>query len=700
MKSRLPTGANQDNPHHHKPDGNPESNNASASSRKYRKITLNEGMTLAIGYHQSGRIAQAEQVYRSIIAADPRFAPAHANLGVVLKMQGRVEEAVGSYQQALAINADYPEALSNLGNIHKEQGDLERAVACYTRAVALRPGYVEALCNLGAAQKDQGKFSEAVANLRHALALKPDHAAGYCNLGAALKAQGLLNDAIRSLQRAVRLNSKFAEAYLNLGNALQEKDMLPEARAAYQIALSLKPDYADAAGQLAHVKRALCDWSGLEELYRLVFRAVEQGTAAISPFFFLSVDSTGIQQRRCSNLWVERCFPRPAAPSCARGGSIDRCEQTPIRIGYLSNEFHEHATAYLTAELFELHDRKQFKIYGYSFGPDDGSATRRRLRRAFDCFIDVSQLSVLGTVERIRQDEIDILVDLKGHTRNARTLILKHRAAPIQVNYLGYPGTMGDDFMDYIIVDPFVVPPERAAEYAERLVFLPDCYQPNDSLRPIAANALTRPELGLDPEAFVFCCFCNSYKITPEIFHVWMSLLDTVPSSVMWLLETRVEISDNLRREAAIHGIDPTRIVFAPHCPLPEHLARHRAADLFLDTFPYTAHTTASDALWAGLPVVTCRGDTFASRVASSLLNAVGLPNLVTSSFDEYRSLALHLARDPRGLAAVRSQLAKNRLLMPLFDSPRYVRHLEQAYRTMVEARQAGLDPFSFHVRA
>jgi predicted O-linked N-acetylglucosamine transferase (SPINDLY family) len=369
-----------------------------------------------------------------------------------------------------------------------------------------------------------------------------------------------------------------------------------------------------------------------------------------------------------------------------------------VRIAYLSADFYLHATAYLTAGLFELHDRSRFEVLGVSFGPDDASDMRARLVKSFDRFCDVTARSDEEAARLLASLQVDIAVDLKGYTQDARTGILAYRPAPIQICYLGYPGTMGASFMDYVIADATVLPFDQQSFYTEKIIHLPDCYQVNDSRRAIAERTPSRPEAGLPGQGFVFCCFNNNYKITAPIFEVWMRLLSAVPGSVLWLLSDNTSAHNSLRRQAAARGIDAARLVFADRLPIDRHLARQRLADLFLDTLPYNAHTTASDALWAGLPMLTCRGEAFAGRVAASLLNAAGLPELVTGSLQEYEAMALKLATDASLLGSIRRKLAQNRPNCPLFDTDRFRRHLEAAYLTAWGIYQRGEPPGSFSI--
>jgi predicted O-linked N-acetylglucosamine transferase (SPINDLY family) len=416
----------------------------------------------------------------------------------------------------------------------------------------------------------------------------------------------------------------------------------------------------------------------------------------VAPFTLLAYCDDPALHRQCAETFVADRMPERPEPMW-RGPPV---RHDKIRVAYLSADFHQHATAYLVAELFELHDRARFEIFGLAFDWDDGSAVRRRLVKSFDQFHDVRTRSNQEVARLLHQNEIDIAIDLKGHTGDARLGIFAYRGAPIQASYLGYPGTIGAPFIDYIVGDPVVTPLDHAPFYVEKIVQLPDCYQVNDRKRAIPDETPSRAEAGLPADGFVFCCFNNNYKITAPVFDVWMRLLQAVPGSVLWLLRDNAAAERNLRREAQARGIDPARLVFADRTDLASHLARHRRADLFLDTAPYNAHTTASDALWAGVPLITCRGNAFAGRVGASLLHAVGLGELVTDSLADYEALARRLATDKAQLAGVRQRLADNRLTCRLFDADRFRRHIEAAYSTMWEIWQRGEPPKGFAVKS
>jgi predicted O-linked N-acetylglucosamine transferase (SPINDLY family) len=656
---------------------------------------------LGCALHAQGHLEEAVAAYRQALALRPAYAEAHYNLGNALQAQSRLEEAVASFRQALIHKPAFAEACNNLGNILQEQGKLEEAVAAYRQAARHRPSYPEAHNNLGCALQAQGRLEEAVAAYRQAVALKPAYAEAYNNLGLARQEQGRLEEAVAAYRQAVRLRPGYPEAHNNLGTALQVQGKVEEAVAAYREALALKPAYAEAESQLMHQLQHLCDWSQLEELFEHQKQLLRATPPAIGPpFTFLSIPSTPADQLACARNWTMNIFHPYAQQHEGMGFHFARASRPRLRIGYLSADFHQHATAYLIAELFELHDRSRVEVCAYSYGPDDGSEMRRRLVRACDRFEDVTTAAYQEAARRIYDDGIDILVDLKGYTKSARTQVVALRPAPIQVNYLGYPGTMGADFIDYIITDRFITPPGQEPFFSEQFVYLPDCYQINDRKRKIVDQTPARTECGLSQDGFVFCCFNNTYKITPAVFGVWMRLLQVVPGSLLWLLEFSRGAAANLRREASARGVNPERLVFAPLIPIEQHLARLRLADLFLDTLPYNAHTTTSDALWAGLPVLTCAGETFASRIAGSLLTAIGLPELITYSLEEYEARALYLARNPAELACLRERLAKNRLTAPLFDSERFTRHLECAYQMIWDIYMRGETPRRIEVPA
>lgn len=659
-----------------------------------RRPAFDRHLEVGRALREAGKPAEAADHFRKCLELDPGNPFLWLELGTTCEgLPGHRDEAIASLSKCVALKPDLAEGHYRLGYVLRRLGRSEEAERCFRKALALEPGHAEANNDLGNILQAAGRLEEATIHYRRAIEDSPDYPETYTNLGCALLRQGDVRSALPWLRRAVELQPDHAAACLNLGVACQLAGKLDEARESYRSALALRPDDTAIRGSLLLLMQQMCDWSRFEGLCQAQREAVSATEEEISPFSLLSISSSPADQLQCARNFAAR-YGRAVAGSRERlAFRFERAPAARLRVGYLSADFHEHATAYLTAELFELHNRSRFEIIAYSYGPDDGSPMRSRLMRAFDEFVEIRNLSHEDAAMRIYQDRVNILVDLKGYTQHARTEIVALRPAPIQVSYLGYPGTMGADFIDYLITDRFITPPEQVPFYSEKLVWMPGTYQVNDRRRAVGI-APSRAELGLPQGAFVFCCFNHTYKIVPRVFAVWMRLLEAVPGSVLWLLESNSWAVDNLRREAQRRGVDPQRIVFAPHMlSVADHLARLQAADLFLDTLPCNAHTTASDALWVGLPLLTCAGETFASRVAGSLLTTAGLPELVTDSLEQYEAVALRLARDPQELSASRRRLERNRVSDPLFDTPAFVRRLEAAYRQMWEHWAAGRHP-------
>ncbi len=663
---------------------------ALALKPNYPEALLNRGVAL----EKLGRFEQALESYDRALAVRPHFFEAHYNRGNALRQLKLPAEALQSYDRAHAIKPDSAEALNNRGVILREFARFDEALESYDRALAVKLDFAEALNNRGVVLLQLGRLGEALQSFDRALAVKPNYPDALNNRGIVLRELARFDEALESHDRALAVKPGFAEALKSRGDTLCILGIFDKALESYEQAFAVGSDLDGMSAAWFHAKQQLCDWSSYHVGEERARNAIRTCGSLDMGFGLLALSSTPEEQLDCARQGTAKIV----APEL---GVLPHPLPRPgerIRLGYLSADFHEHATAFLIAGLIERHDRSNFEVLGYSYGPTTEDRMRARLSAGFDRFIDVSGMPHRQTAEVIRADAVDILIDLKGYTRNGRPAILTHRPAPIQVNYLGYPGTMGAHFIDYIIVDPFVVPPDQQPFFSERLVHLPDCYQCNDDTREIAEHTPSRAECDLPEQGFVFCCFNNSYKITPAIFDIWMRLLRAVPHSVLWLLDANPWAKANLAREAAARGIVPERLIFAPRLPLPEHLARHRLADLFLDTLPCNAHTTASDALWAGLPLLTCTGNTFAGRVAGSLLRAIGFGELVTTSLEDYEALALRLAHDGSMLGRLRSRLAQNRRTSPLFDTERYAHNLETAYWRMWERWRTGHPPAAFSV--
>jgi predicted O-linked N-acetylglucosamine transferase (SPINDLY family) len=650
--------------------------------------------SLGIALKNQGKLDEAVAAYRQAIRINPDLPEAHCNLGNALHDQDKLTESLASYDRALAVRPDYAEALYSRGVILQKLKRFEEALASYDRALAVRPDYAEALSNRGNTLHELKRFEEALASYDRALTVRPDYAEALSNRGNTLHELKRFEEALASCDRALAVRPNFAEALYNRSVILQKLKRFEEALASYDRLLAAKADHPHAFSGVAHCVMRLCDFDRRTRFATDLCAHVSGKKSIVSPFVLLGYSGDPALQVQCARNHIENMIPSPLPPLC----SGQKWRHDKLRVAYLSPDFRSHPTAVQTAELFELHDRSRFEIIGVSFGVDDRSEMRKRLVAAFDEFHDVRKNSDKEVAKLLNDRHFDIAVDLAGYTQDSRPTILAHRPVPIQVNYLGFPATMGADFIDYIIADAMVLPVEHQPYYTEKVVYLPDCYQVNDTKRKIAERTPTRQEIGLPEHAFVLCCFNNNWKITPEIFDIWMRLLQQVEGSVLWLLGDNEGAERRLRKETQRRGIDPSRLVFAGRLPPAEHLARHRLADLFLDTLPYNSHTTASDALWAGLPVLTCKGEAFAGRVAASLLHAVGIPELITSNLEDYQTLALKLVRDAALLAEIKAKLARNRNTYPLFNTERFACHIEAAYRTMWETWQRGEVPKSFSV--
>ncbi|MDZ4852830.1 MAG: tetratricopeptide repeat protein [Pirellulaceae bacterium] len=679
---------------------------------------------LAVLNSQLGNDAEAVQWIERAVVSDPQNAKFHFDCGLLRVRIGKLDAAIGSFLQALSLKPDYAEALNELGNVWRAQGKQEQAIASYRQSLQIQPNSAMLRVNLGIALHERGEVSQAIveyqsairiqpdvaeyhhylgnaygdlgqfdasiAAYQNAIKIRPDYVDPQNNLGNVYKETRQLSAAVAAYQTVLQLKPDSAETYFNLGNTFQELGQLHEALEAYRQSLRIEPGFTVVTTALVALQQSLANWENVKELTNSIIESVENDTPKsaaqlVTPFHFICLPrpTTAKQQWRCTRQWVSARFSSSYLAHANRYASKLRSPHNRLRIGYLSADFHSHATTSLIAEMIQAHDRQQFEVYGYSYGPDDGSPSRQRITASFDFFRDVARQSFVETADLIAADEIDILIDLKGYTHQSRTEILTFRPAPIQVNFLGYPGTMGAEFVDYILVDDFIAPAEDQPFYTEQLVHLPSCYQVNDSRLPVASHTPTRSECGLPDDGFVFCSFNNLYKITSDVFDVWMKLLQSVPGSVLWLLDIDPVAKNNLKREAEVRGVSRDRLVFVAKQPHPEHLARHRWIDLFLDTFPVNAHTTASDALRMGVPMVTLAGPSFISRVAGSLLRAVGMKELIASDLKMYEQIAMRLACDPVALAAVRDKLAHNLKSNPLYNGQIFARRIEHEYCRM-----------------
>lgn len=671
-------------------------------------------LSRALAQHQAGNLSQAAALYSNILAAHPQHADALHLLGLVEKARGNLSLARDLIIQACALQTQTPTYLLSLSDVFYAQSDFMAAEQACRQLLLIDGSSAVAHNHLGVMLKAQHRWDEAEQHYRLALALNSDYTEAHSNLGNVLGHLGRVAEAETHYRAALALNASSAANWNNLGNALQQMRRWSEAEAAYRAALQLSPDMSSAwynlgltltetqqfehamsahaqalqhdfantaaLDELIHLMLRCCVWDGLPALITELLRRFHQGEAEINPYSLLELPVSAQDQLLCAQRHAKKiaaAFPTPIQPNSQSTSS------SRLRLGYLSYDYRPHPVGFLIAELFSLHDRAHFEVFAFSIGPAQPNAMRSHFEQSAEHFIDLAPLSHRAAALCIADARIDILIDLTGYTTGARPEILAQRPAPIQVAWLGYPATSGAAFMDYIIADAHIIPPHLEQHYSEAVVRLPQCYQLNNRQRDAAAQLPTRAECGLPEAALVFVCFNHTHKITAEIFAIWLRMLSAVPDSVLWLLESNALAATNLRQAARGAGINAERIVFAPRVGQAEHLARYALADLALDTFPYTSHTTGSDALWMGCPLLTCMGETFASRVAGSLMNAVNLGAWVTENFADYEAKAIALAQNRHYLHEVKQSLIGQRDLLPLFDSPRRVRDLEEIYRRL-----------------
>jgi len=658
---------------------------------------------LGIIYYQSGQTQQAVNAIKKAIALEPKNINFLNNYGLCLKANQQFEEALSAYQQAILLNPKDLDVQLNIANLMMQQSRFEEAAGYYRRLLRIYKSYdpkhqeiQSALCHalqtLGNQAHQIGRFIQAEASFAEAIQLNNQNSSLFYNLANAERELGKTQSAYQHYQAAIALNSQDADAFNNLGNVLRELGLLNEAIESYQHALLLDPKLYHAQVHLVHQKQHTCDWEGLKDAIGTVVEYVQnEPQAQVSPFAFLAMPSTTRKaQLSCANQWINNRFQtlknlpfEPNPPTLLP-------TKSKLNIGYLSADFRLHPLAFLITELIEQHDRTKFKVIAYSFGADDQSTARKRLIKAFDQFNDIRTLSEIDAAKKIHDDGIDILIDLTGFTQTSRSGIMAFRPASIHVSWLGFPGTMGYlnqasniPLFDFLLTDEYICPPEHASDYAEKLAYLP-CYQPNDRQRPIG-NVPSREACHLPSDQFVFCSFNQSFKIIPAIFEAWMRILNATPSSVLWLLACNPIAQKNLIQQAHKNGVNPDRLIFAPRVSIDQHLARHVHADLFLDTQPYNAHTTCSDALWMDVPVLTIEGDTFASRVAGSLLTALNLTDLICPTLAEYESKAVYFASNPTELHKLKQQLINHKSTSILFDTPRFTKALEARFLDLWE---------------
>jgi len=637
---------------------------------------------------KAGKLDEAAKLYLSALSLDPNFTKAYNNLGIIYKLQGSLQKAEVNFQKAVSLDPGLVPVYSNLANIYRIKGEISKAEKFCRKAIKLDPGFADAYNNLGALLQVQGKPKEAIKNYRRAIKLAPNFDDAYSNLAGALQSIGRLDEAAKLCIKAVKLDWENPDPYYNLGNILKSQGQLARAVRIYEKVLSLSPDFSDALDQLIDILRCLCEWKKLKKYSRKLDQMTGLGA---TPFNTLIRSDSPQRNLKLAKLWSEnistsaKSTPFKFARLASQSKRDKPKEKSRLRIGYVSGDFNDHPVGHLIKSLFAAHSRKNFEIYCYSFAKRDKRGYREQIKKGCDKFLDIDNFSFAEAAQQIYKDKIDILVDLMGFTSGNRFEIFAKRPAPIQVSYLGYPGSTGADFIDYNIVDKVLVQEGEEVNYSEKLIFMPDCYQVNDSQQKISTKNFKRSDFNLPAtrsrrRSVVFCSFNRVSKITPEMFKTWMNILKAVPGSVLWLPETIKEAKDNLLR-----GSTPKRIIFGKILPLEKHLKRLALADLMLDTYPYSGGATTSHALRMGVPVITFAGQTYVSRMSASLLNSVGLNELICSSFKDYEKLAINLAKNPKRLDEIKKKLKGNLKTTNLYDTSKFVANLEKAYQKMWE---------------
>jgi len=661
---------------------------------KYNPMNIEEANQLILDAYQSFQAQKyevAEPLLKRVIDYYPRHSRANELLAYITGNLGDSHASHELLKIACEDSDCTSQALYYLGSSFLELNNPHEAAHFLLASMNKGGDFFEGLHDLATAQALVNQEIKAIENFRKAADLNPHSPEVFYNLGKVYDTLKEYKEAINCYDIAIQIRPDFAQAHFNKATALADLGLHEQAVVEYKYAQKLMPDMELLRGNLIHAEMKVCDWQHLTTNIDELILAVDNANYLVSePFSMVSISNSEALNLKVASSFTNQKFPKKAS------GKVlfeDKRERQKITLGYFSANFHNHAVAYLISEVFEKHDRDKFHLIAFSFGPDRNDEMQNRLKDVFDSFIDIKDKSDQEVAALIRELGIDIAIDLMGYTQDGRPGIFSYDAAPTQINYLGYPGTLGASYIDYIIADPTVIPKSNQKFYSEKIIYLPNCYQANDGKRLISDQVFSRTEVGLPNAGFVFCCFNQNYKITPQVFDCWMQILHKVDGSVLWLLEDNITAVANLKKEALAQSISPERLIFAKRMQLPEHLARHQLADLFLDTLPYNAHTTASDALWAGLPVLTCIGETFPGRVAASLLKAIGLPELITKSQEEYIQMAINLANDPKRLKSIRNKLAENRVTTPLFDSTLFTKHIEAGYQKAYDRYHDGLAP-------
>jgi predicted O-linked N-acetylglucosamine transferase (SPINDLY family) len=630
----------------------------------------------AVSLQRNGESKKAKKILEKILELQPDHFDSIFLLSIINYQLGLFDDALKYNDVILKISPNFLQGYNNRAIILKNNNKFNEALISINKAISLNPNFAEFYNNQANILKEIKRFDEALLSINKAISLNPNFAEFYNNQANILKEIKRFDEALLSINKAISLNPNFAEFYNNLGTILQDLRRHEHAISAFEKAININPNIPFIKGRLLHSKMSCCNWNDIDKIYKDIFYEVENGNKSADPFGYQAICVDENNLRLCAEIYSKKYHPINNNPS----KNITIVNKSKINIAYLCGEFREQATSILLTEVWENHNKNIFKTFALDNGWDDNSPRRKRIKKSFDEFIDISKLSDDAVVKLIKEKNIHILINLNCFFGLQRNSVFAYRPAQIQINFLGFPGTLGAKYIDYLIADETVIPLESQRHYSEKIIYMPNSYQPSDTKRVKSDKLFKREQFGLPENAFVFVCFNNSYKITPQIFDIWMKILQSVNNSVLWLIETEEIVCRNLKLEALKRNIDASRIVFTKRMKLEDHLLRHDLGDLFLDTLPYNAHTTANDSLWAGLPVLTCLGNTFPGRVGASLLNSVGLADLVTFSLEDYKKKAVYFGNNPNEITKIKNKLNKNKFEYPLFNQELYTKNLENIF--------------------
>ena len=641
-----------------------------------QKLFLDKALEL----HKKGKIEEAIDLYSQLVEKNNDNSQILFLIGTAYIQIKKIKEGINYLKKSLALKPDNASAHSNLGNAFKYLKHYDEAISCYNKAIQINPNHADSFSNRGIVFLEMRRLDEALENFNDAIKINPNHLFAHSNKGIALKDLNRYDEAIASYDKAIQINPNFEEPYNNKGNVFKNLKQYDEALKNYEKVMQLNPNYDYILGKILHFKMFLCDWSNLNLLQEKIKEALDKKSKVIEPFSFLGIEDNPSSSKLISEIFVEDKLKKTYEIQ-----SLKKYNHKKPKIGYISGDFRDHPVLHLMMDVFKNHDHSKFDVYAFSFGPDKNDKWRNEVKNHFLQFNDIDKISDKKVINLIQDLEIDILIDLTGFTGNPRSRIFSHRVAPIQINYLGYPGTTGLECMDYIIADDVIIIKDNLKFYTEKVIYLPNCYQANMKRREISNKEFKRSDFGLPENGFVYCSFNNNYKITPNMFDVWMNIIKKVNNSVLWILRSNETAEKNLKKEAKNRGVDPDRIIFASFLPNDEHLKRISLADLFLDTFPYNAHTTASDAVRMGIPIITLVGNSFASRVGSSILSCINMKELITTSKKDYEDIAIKLGLEQKKIIEIKDRLRDSVDKSSLFDSLKFTKNLENLYLELFE---------------